>query len=257
VFATQLNLSSALAALAAGGALLIVVWIFDRRALRRQADEGHDKEAVAPATSSVPAQQEIDAVEAEHRLRRAERGVRVRPVEPAELFGTEPAAQVTTPAPDERRRTKLRKPAAAPVLDWGDGDTPGRTPAKPTSTAETKQPSPPLVIGAPTAEQAAVRSPARPSLDLTDQAVARRVEQEIERSRRRAGRRRNSGGHVDGSNEADVGRPRLPRGAEAALASILEVVPDPRNVVKLTRDPTAEVHLTRAEREAVSSRPAR
>jgi len=40
----------------------------------------------------------------------------------------------------------------------------------------------------------------------------------------------------------------LPKGAEAALASILEVVPDPRNTIALTRDPTAEVRLTKADR---------
>jgi hypothetical protein len=43
--------------------------------------------------------------------------------------------------------------------------------------------------------------------------------------------------------------PVLPRGAEAALASILEVVPDPRNTIALTRDPTAEVRLTKADRD--------
>lgn len=41
----------------------------------------------------------------------------------------------------------------------------------------------------------------------------------------------------------------LPKGAEAALASILEVVPDPRNTIALTRDPTAEVRLTKADKD--------
>lgn len=87
------------------------------------------------------------------------------------------------------------------------------------------------------------------ALDLTDATLARRTEQELERSRRRFGRRRDA----SAPDETSVGRPRLPRGAEAALASILEVVPDPRNTVKLTRDPTAEVHLTQAEREVAAS----
>jgi hypothetical protein len=39
---------------------------------------------------------------------------------------------------------------------------------------------------------------------------------------------------------------KLPAGAEAALWSIVEVIPDPRNHLALTKDPTAEVRLTRA-----------
>ena len=39
---------------------------------------------------------------------------------------------------------------------------------------------------------------------------------------------------------------KLPAGAEAALWSIVEVIPDPRNHLALTRDPTAEVRLTRS-----------
>jgi hypothetical protein len=38
----------------------------------------------------------------------------------------------------------------------------------------------------------------------------------------------------------------LPIGAEAAIWSILEVLPDPRNHLALTRDPTAEVRLSPA-----------
>ena len=45
--------------------------------------------------------------------------------------------------------------------------------------------------------------------------------------------------------------PKLPKGAEAALAAMVDAARDPRNTVKLTRDPTAEVTLTRAERRAV------
>jgi hypothetical protein len=45
----------------------------------------------------------------------------------------------------------------------------------------------------------------------------------------------------------------LPKGAEAALESILAAIPDPRNTVALVRDPTAEVRLTPAERQAAEA----
>jgi hypothetical protein len=49
---------------------------------------------------------------------------------------------------------------------------------------------------------------------------------------------------------------RLPQGAEAALWAIVEVIPDPRNHLALTRDPTCEVRLTSAEiAEAVAAAP--
>jgi hypothetical protein len=44
----------------------------------------------------------------------------------------------------------------------------------------------------------------------------------------------------DGS---DVRSAKLPTGAEAAIWSILEVVPDPRNHLALTRDLTGEVRI--------------
>ena len=43
---------------------------------------------------------------------------------------------------------------------------------------------------------------------------------------------------------------RLPKGAEAALWSIVETIPDPRNHLALTRDPTAEVRLSRRQIDA-------
>jgi len=48
---------------------------------------------------------------------------------------------------------------------------------------------------------------------------------------------------------------RLPKGAEAALWSIVEVIPDPRNHLALTRDPTAEVRLSAAQIEAAAAAP--
>jgi hypothetical protein len=52
--------------------------------------------------------------------------------------------------------------------------------------------------------------------------------------------------------QSDAASPseKLPVGAEAALWSIVEVMPDPRNYLALTRDPTAEVRLTRSAIDA-------
>ncbi len=50
---------------------------------------------------------------------------------------------------------------------------------------------------------------------------------------------------------------KLPLGAEAALLAIVEVIPDPRNHLALTRDPTCEVRLTPAQlAEALATAPA-
>jgi hypothetical protein len=49
---------------------------------------------------------------------------------------------------------------------------------------------------------------------------------------------------------------KLPQGAEAALWAIVEVIPDPRNHLALTRDPTCEVRLTPAQlAEALATAP--
>jgi len=49
---------------------------------------------------------------------------------------------------------------------------------------------------------------------------------------------------------------KLPQGAEAALWAIVEVIPDPRNHIALTRDPTCEVRLTPAQlAEALATAP--
>lgn len=41
---------------------------------------------------------------------------------------------------------------------------------------------------------------------------------------------------------------QLPKGADAALWSIVEAVPDPRNHIALTRDLTGEVRITDLDR---------
>ncbi|WP_334142096.1 hypothetical protein [Rhabdothermincola sp.] len=43
-------------------------------------------------------------------------------------------------------------------------------------------------------------------------------------------------------------KPRLPQGADAALWSIIEAVPDPRNHLALTRDLSGEVRITDTDR---------
>jgi hypothetical protein len=49
---------------------------------------------------------------------------------------------------------------------------------------------------------------------------------------------------------------RLPQGAEAALWAIVEVIPDPRNHLALTRDPTCEIRLTPAQlADAIATAP--
>ena len=47
--------------------------------------------------------------------------------------------------------------------------------------------------------------------------------------------------------------PKLPSGADAALWSIVEAVPDPRNHLALTRDLSGEVHITTSDRDAVAA----
>jgi hypothetical protein len=49
------------------------------------------------------------------------------------------------------------------------------------------------------------------------------------------------------------GEPRLPKGAEAALWSILEAVPDPRNHLILARDLSGEVRITDYERATAAA----
>lgn len=46
---------------------------------------------------------------------------------------------------------------------------------------------------------------------------------------------------------------KLPSGADAALWSIVEAVPDPRNHLALTRDLSGEVHITTSDRDAMAA----
>lgn len=49
---------------------------------------------------------------------------------------------------------------------------------------------------------------------------------------------------LNGRRAVDDASMRLPAGADAALWSIIEVVPDPRNHLALTRDLTGEVRIS-------------
>jgi len=62
--------------------------------------------------------------------------------------------------------------------------------------------------------------------------------------------------HVRPRPPAEPPAEKLPQGAEAALWAIVEVIPDPRNHLALTRDPTCEVRLTSAQiAEALATEP--
>lgn len=52
------------------------------------------------------------------------------------------------------------------------------------------------------------------------------------------------------TRRARESRSPLPKGADAALWSIVEAVPDPRNHIALTRDLTGEVRIADLERMA-------
>lgn len=83
----------------------------------------------------------------------------------------------------------------------------------------------------------------------------RRDGDQLDGERRASGRRRRLGRHDRRrGDDAEVpARPRLPVGAERALLSIVEVQPDPRNLLALQRDPTAEVRLTDLDRATAAA----
>lgn len=58
--------------------------------------------------------------------------------------------------------------------------------------------------------------------------------------------RKAKGPRTDDRTDDRTAAEKLPIGAEAAIWSILEVIPDPRNHLALTRDPTAEIRLSPA-----------
>lgn len=52
----------------------------------------------------------------------------------------------------------------------------------------------------------------------------------------------------DGGGRDEPTDPKLPKGAEAALLSIVEVLPDPRNHLAMVRDLSGEVRVTEVDR---------
>jgi len=80
-----------------------------------------------------------------------------------------------------------------------------------------------------------------------DEAAARHPSsrQKVDRADSRRNRRR---------PKDDTNHHRLPLGAEAALLSVIELAPDPRNSLALQQDPTAEVRLTSADRAAARAK---
>ncbi|MEZ5145207.1 MAG: hypothetical protein R2726_22255 [Acidimicrobiales bacterium] len=129
-----------------------------------------------------------------------------------------PASAGRAAAPTSVEQAPAPAPAAAP--------TPAAAPPVDRPTAPVIEPADPQPIEAPVPVAA----------EPTPAAVG------DHRVRRRRGRK----GRID-----EPTKPKLPKGAEAALAAMVEVVPDPRNTVKTTRDPTAEVLLKKAERRAI------
>jgi hypothetical protein len=270
---TDLNLGSALVCLLIGGVLLAIVWVIDRRQLRRNE---------AAATDRAESSDRPD----DHRLVLAGRGVRsltstgADPEVPPVAQELEPTGEALThvvgarpgdhlepvvepfveperePEPEPEREPELERPLVSftahaqgssavtfldpSVIDLSDEQPADRaTEAEPVATGAHR--ADPVVVfeaaplDAPPAEPRPVTAAPVSLVEFDDPTF------DDEPAPRR--RRRPRGG---GST-----KPKLPKGAEAALAAIVEVVPDPRNTVKLTRDPTAEVHLTRAERRAV------
>lgn len=108
-----------------------------------------------------------------------------------------------------------------------------------------------------TTSASAVTAAAAAVIDLDEQRLQRTGEVPAvvapERRASAAPRGRRRSRRADRVGDA-AGRPRrLPAGAEAALRSIAEVRPDPRNTVALQRDPTGEVTLTSPEVAAAVS----
>ena len=189
--------------------------------------------------------------------------------EPVVVVSTTPTTAGEAPAPVRPARPATVAAAVATEgqpshvrLVPSDAPTSPRRPlaARPAASAEPGAPVPSrtsdagggLRIDAPTAAEVAGAA-TTPVIDLAEER-ARRTGQHAavvvddEELSPATARHPSSGG------DAPAGRRKLPRGAEAALQSILEIRPDPRNTLALQRDPTAEVRLTEADRSAARRR---
>ena len=177
MFAAELNLGAAFTALAIGGALLALVWVLDRKALRRE----------------LEVDEELVAVELLHDELLEDESF----LEEDEL-DTEPSVKVLGP---------MRPGAPRPLSSYGPLPELEHE-AEPEPVAELEP--------EPLAELEAEPEPDDFDLDL----------EELE----------------------PIPRRTLPKGAEAVLAALTEVIPDPRNTVVRVKDPTAEISVHRVER---------
>ncbi|MEZ5136872.1 MAG: hypothetical protein R2699_17960 [Acidimicrobiales bacterium] len=164
MFAAELNLGAAFLALAIGGTLLAIVWVLDRKALRRE----------------LEVDEELEAVEQLHDQLLAEAIV----VDDIALDPGASSVRVLGPMKTTDRRAVVEpEPAAVPE---------------------------PVVLATPELE---------PEPELEREPELEPVAAEPRRS--------------------------LPKGAEAVLAALTEVLPDPRNTTVFVRDPTAEITVHR------------
>ena len=158
MFAAELNLGAAFLALAIGGTLLAIVWVLDRKALRRELEVDEELEAVEQLLAEAIVVDDI-------------------------------------------------------ALDPGASSVRVLGPMKTTDRRAVVEPEP---------EPAAVPEPvvlATPELEPEPEPELEPVAAEPRRS--------------------------LPKGAEAVLAALTEVLPDPRNTTVFVRDPTAEITVHR------------
>ena len=226
-------------------------------------------EAAAEVVRGTPADQPVEAQPAAGPLviaapRAAEL---VAPAERSEPSTAAPAAADPASRAPSEPSTAAPTPAAEPSTGAQPSHVRLVPPSTPTSAHRPLAEQPPAPAAAVVAAPADAGTPAPASGDgvLIDAPTASQVAATSGVVDLATERARRTGQHPVVTAELDEGadrhpsgsnrpRGRLPRGAEAALQSILEIRPDPRNTVALQRDPTAEVRLTRADRAAAARR---
>lgn len=255
---TQINLVSVVGALVVGGVLLVLVAWIDRRYLQRFEDVQsveEDARAAGGTVSHRPAQaRETTGVVAAAGSRRS----RVRLALPVRPDPSDAAIAENTPAPARKAAPAVAAPAAAPAPPApppaGDQVPPARAEGPPAATtidltddAESARSSE-RSAAADREPMPAATGPARATAETgrsSDDAAP--IREATASNGDTTGRWQRPAGDLAPRQERRSERddkPRLPKGAEAALLSIIEVVPDPRNTLAVTRDPTAEVHLS-------------
>ncbi len=214
----ELNLAAATISLTLGGALLGAVGWLDRR--QRRIEEARIEEAGAATSVDAATPADVPPTSAAPKAAPAPVAEPVALPE-AEPIGDAPAAPLVTV------RVATKPAPKVDVIDLTDPHGARPTLAEPVA-AEPPATEPPAT--APATEPAA-------AVDAGPEPVAEEPVAE------------------EADDEPDPEpRSKLPRGAEAALLSILEAVPDPRNTIA-TKDPTAEVHVTRSTASRAKVRP--